>query len=149
VFALGVYPAALTSGGLAAAIASLAAATPLPLSVDIDPGRFPEAIEATAYFVCAEAIANAAKHAHATAVRVEGIAVDGSLRLTITDDGVGGADTEGSGLRGLRDRVGFVGGTLAVDSPAGGGTRVEAVIPGIPPRPVTDRGRPPVSLRRG
>ena len=131
-FALGVYPAALTEGGLAAAITGLAAATPLPLVVDIDPGRFPEAIEAAAYFVCAEAIANAVKHAHATGVRVEGTATAGSLRLTITDDGVGGADAEGSGLRGLRDRVGFLGGTLAVESPAGGGTRVEAVIPAEP-----------------
>ncbi len=129
VFALGLYPATLSQGGLAVAVAMLASATPLPVAVDIDPARLPEPVEAAAYFVCAEAIANTAKHAHATRVSVRGSSTPGSLRVTITDDGVGGADPEGWGLRGLRDRVGFLGGTLSVTSPDGRGTRVEAVLP--------------------
>lgn len=144
-FALGLYPATLSEGGLAAAVTTLAAATPLPISVEIVPDRLPEAVEAAAYFVCAEAFANAVKHARATRVRVEGVTTPESLRLSITDDGVGGADSEGWGLRGLRDRVGFVGGTLTVTSPDGGGTRVEAV---IPVATSASRPGPPVSLPR-
>jgi signal transduction histidine kinase len=143
-FALGLYPASLSSGGLRSAVRAVAAATPLTVIVDIPPVRLPEAIEAGAYFVCAEAIANAVKHARATRVVVEARTASGSLRMTISDDGVGSADAEGSGLRGLRDRVQLLGGTLTVTSPSGGGTRVAAVVPIETPgsRPV-----PPVTSR--
>jgi signal transduction histidine kinase len=129
IFALGLYPATLSADGLVPAVRALAAATPLPVTVEMTPVRLPEAIEAGAYFVCAEAIANAVKHAQATRVLVEGRTAAGSLQLAISDDGVGGADPEGWGLRGLRDRVALLGGTLTVTSPTGGGTRVEAVLP--------------------
>ena len=128
-FARGVYPPALTTGGLAAAIAELAAAGTLPVTVTIEGGRLPVDVEATAYFVCAEALANASKHARAGRVTITGTSDGDALRLAIADDGVGGADPAGSGLRGLRDRVAALGGTLDVDSPAGGGTTVRAVIP--------------------
>ena len=128
-FARGVYPPALTTGGLAAAIAELAAAGTLPVTVTIEGGRLPVDVETTAYFVCAEALANASKHARAGHVTITGSTAGESLALSIADDGVGGADPSGWGLLGLRDRVAALGGTLDVDSPAGGGTTVRAVIP--------------------
>jgi len=128
-FARGVYPPALTTGGLVAAIAELAAAGTLPVTVAIEGGRLPVDVETTAYFVCAEALANASKHARAGHVTITGTPDRDVLRLAIADDGVGGADPAGSGLRGLRDRVTALGGTLDVESPAGGGTTVRAVLP--------------------
>ena len=92
--------------------------------------RLPPQIEATAYFVVSEALANIAKHANAKAVGIRVTVDDGALRVEVTDDGVGGADTtKGSGLRGLADRVAAVDGTLEVDSPAGGGTTLRIRIP--------------------
>ena len=132
-FARGVYPPR-SPGGLAAAIAELAAAGTLPVTVAIEGGRLPVDVETTAYFVCAEALANASKHARAGRVTIAGTKDGGALRLTIADEGVGGADPAGSGLRGLRDRVAALGGTFDVDSPAGGGTTVRAVIPVRPSR---------------
>jgi signal transduction histidine kinase len=98
-------------------------------------GPLPEAVEATAYFVVAEALTNVAKYAGATAATVD-LRHDGErLRIEVADDGCGGADlAAGSGLRGLDDRVQALGGTLAVTSPAGGGTVVTAAIPPAPPR---------------
>jgi signal transduction histidine kinase len=86
-------------------------------------------VEATAYFVCAEALANASKHGRAGHVTITGVPNDSALHLAIVDDGVGGADPAGRGLRGLRDRVAALGGSLDVVSPDGGGTTVRAVIP--------------------
>ncbi len=128
--AAGIHPAILTSRGLRAAIDALVARSPIPVATSVAEQRFPPAIEATAYFVVAEGLANAAKHAAAAGIRVD-VARDGDrLVVAVEDDGRGGADpARGSGLHGLRDRVGAVGGTCTVDSPPGGGTRVRAELP--------------------
>jgi signal transduction histidine kinase len=90
----------------------------------------PAEVEAAAYFVVCEALTNATRHAHAGSVTVRAEQVDSTLRISVVEDGIGGADpTAGSGLRGLADRVGAVSGMLAIASPAGHGTRIEAVIP--------------------
>jgi signal transduction histidine kinase len=130
--ARGIHPAILTEAGLGAALESLADHSPLPVSVDsdLDGRRLPPLVEATAYFVAAEALTNAAKHAHASRVDVSVTAADGFVRLRVEDDGVGGADpNRGSGLRGLLDRVAVLGGRLRVEDGASGGTRLEAEIP--------------------
>ena len=93
-------------------------------------GRFAPAQELVAYFVCSEALANVAKYAGASQARVTVVASEHELRVRVGDDGVGGADARrGSGLRGLADRVEALGGRLRVESPRGGGTRVEAILP--------------------
>jgi signal transduction histidine kinase len=111
------------------------------VSVDMDPdARFAPAVEAVAYFVVSESLANIAKHAEAGDVRVRAEWDDGFLVVEIADDGRGGADPgAGTGLRGLLDRVSAVDGTLDVVSPHGGGTRIVARIPTAPPQPVRDR----------
>lgn len=125
----GVYPPILTQSGLRAALEELAARTSVHVTVVAPAGRFPAEVEATAYFVACEAVANAVKHADAKAVSVE-VASDGStLVVTVVDDGRGGADPDGSGLRGLSDRLDARGGRLWVDSPLGGPTRVTGEIP--------------------
>jgi signal transduction histidine kinase len=124
----GVRPAEL-SGGLRAALPALAARSPLDVSVLVRGGRLPDAVEAAAYFVCSEALANAAKHARAVSAHVDAVVGSDRLRLTISDDGVGGADADGAGLRGLADRVEALSGRLGVESPPGAGTRVLAEIP--------------------
>jgi signal transduction histidine kinase len=92
--------------------------------------RLPERVEVTAWYVVSEALANAAKHSSATAIRVAVDAADDRLRLSIDDDGTGGADpARGSGLVGLKDRVDVLGGTLAVESRDGEGTRVSMELP--------------------
>jgi signal transduction histidine kinase len=92
--------------------------------------RLPEAVEATAYYIVAEALTNVAKYARATTASVSATCSDGRLLVEVADDGVGGAEiARGSGLRGLSDRVDTLQGTLRVESPAGGGTLVNAVIP--------------------
>ena len=129
--ARGIHPAILTEEGLVAAVGSLAERSPVPVDVasDLD-GRLPESVEAAAYFVVSEALTNVAKYAHAHAARVEIERRNGTLAVSVADDGVGGADPEhGSGLLGLRDRVAAVGGSLRVESPSGAGTRVSAEIP--------------------
>jgi signal transduction histidine kinase len=129
--ARGIHPAILTDRGLDAAVASLAARTPFEVEVDARlEGRPPGRIEAAAYFVVSEALANATKHAHASRATVRATSENGQLVVEVADDGVGGADkTGGSGLRGLADRVGALGGRLDVDSPPGCGTTVRARIP--------------------
>jgi signal transduction histidine kinase len=129
--ARGIHPAILTEEGLPAAVESLADRSPDPVRVMADfEARLPEPVEAVAYFVVAESLANVAKYAHASGARVELSRCNGSLRVAIVDDGVGGADpSRGSGLRGLEDRVCAVGGTFRVDSPSGEGTLVQAEIP--------------------
>jgi signal transduction histidine kinase len=128
--AAGLHPRELTDHGLAEAVASLARRSPVPVDLEIPVGRYPVEIEAAAYFVCSEALANIAKYASAARVAVEVTAGDGVLRVEVADDGVGGADpARGTGLRGLADRIEALGGTLTVESPPGEGTRLVAEIP--------------------
>jgi PAS domain S-box-containing protein len=125
----GILPAVLTRGGLAAGVEVLASRTPVPVDVDIPIGRLPGAIEATAYFVIAEALTNVAKHARANFAEVHARIDDGTLRIDVRDDGIGGVRSDGSGLLGLRDRLAVLEGRLHVESDADGGTRVCADIP--------------------
>jgi signal transduction histidine kinase len=104
----------------------------VPVTLELPAERFAPLIESTAYFVVSEALANVSKHADASEAAVTIDVEAGRLRVTVTDDGRGGAVADpagGSGLAGLIDRVAAVGGSLAVESPAGGGTRVAAVLP--------------------
>jgi signal transduction histidine kinase len=129
-FAQGIRPRTLTDGGLCPALAELARQSSVPIKVDVPDGRFAPAQELVAYFVCSEALANVAKHADASRARVTVVASEDELRVSVDDDGVGGADMRGgSGLRGLADRVEALGGRLRVESPPGGGTRVEGILP--------------------
>jgi signal transduction histidine kinase len=126
----GVYPAILTEEGLAAALESLALRNPFPVELDVLDGRFPPQVEATAYFVACEGLANVAKHARASSASISIARRDGMLAVEIADDGVGGArPLDRSGLSGLADRVEALGGRLRVQSPSGAGTRVVAEIP--------------------
>jgi signal transduction histidine kinase len=126
----GVLPAALSGGGLRAALAALADRVPLPVSVEVTAERLPAALEATAYFIVAEAVTNAVRHARASRARVVALLDDGVLRLEVRDDGVGGARFDGSsGLLGLRDRAAAMDGELRVASPPGEGTVVSATLP--------------------
>jgi PAS domain S-box-containing protein len=128
--ARGIHPSILTHRGLAAAVEALTHRMPLPVAVQIPNDRYPQSVEAAAYFVVAEALTNVAKYANATTARVIGTSSDGRFVLTIEDDGVGGArPSAGSGISGLHDRIAALGGTLTVDSPAGSGTRICAAIP--------------------
>ncbi|WP_081686254.1 DUF4118 domain-containing protein [Candidatus Solirubrobacter pratensis] len=127
----GIHPAILSQGGLAPALRTLARRSPLPVTVTAGTeARLPEHVEVAAYYVVAEALSNVAKHARASGAEVEVQAVDGTLRLRVRDDGVGGADpSRGSGLTGLWDRVEALGGSIAVESPRGAGTAVEVTLP--------------------
>jgi signal transduction histidine kinase len=127
----GIHPSVLTDRGLDAAISALVARCPVPVEVTVDvPVRPSAAVEATAYFVVAEALTNVAKHSRASRARVE-IRLDGDhLYVQVSDNGVGGAETRaGGGLAGLRDRVAAVEGRIAVGSPAGGPTMLMVDIP--------------------
>lgn len=127
----GIHPAILVDGGLPPALRALARRSAVPVDLDVRvTGRLADRVEAAAYYVVAEALTNAAKHAEATQLLVR-VGLDGSrLRLTISDDGVGGADPRrGSGLIGLVDRVAALDGTITVDSPAGEGTTVRVSLP--------------------
>ncbi|MET7398001.1 sensor histidine kinase [Dactylosporangium sp. NPDC005572] len=127
----GVHPAMLTGGGLRPALRTLARRSALPVVVDVNvDGRLPEPVEIAAYYVVAEALTNAAKHAHAGAVEVGARVHGGALHLWVHDDGIGGANLRrGTGLIGLSDRVEALGGVLTVDSPPGQGTRLWAELP--------------------
>jgi signal transduction histidine kinase len=128
--AAGIHPSALTDRGLRAALEALATRSPMPVEIgEAPPARLPAPVETSAYFVAAEALTNAAKHARCSHVHV-GVRVDnGSATVEVQDDGVGGADpSAGSGLRGLADRVSALGGRLEIESPAGEGTTVRARI---------------------
>jgi signal transduction histidine kinase len=129
--ARGLHPAVLTDRGLAAALESLAGSAPLPVEIIGAPEeRIAEAVEAGAYFVIAESITNAVKHAGATRIAVRIECAPGALRIAIEDDGRGGADpAAGTGLRGLADRVEALGGRFAVADRAGGGTAVSVELP--------------------
>lgn len=128
--ARGVHPAILTEEGLGAALESLAVRSPVRVDLEVVDDRLPPQIEATAYFVACEALANVVKHSRASSVAVTLSRRNGILAVEVADDGVGGAQpVNGSGLSGLADRVEALGGTLRIDSPDGGGTRVVAEIP--------------------
>jgi signal transduction histidine kinase len=128
--AQGLHPRLLSERGLAGALTVLAEDFPFPVQITVADDRVPPPVAVVAYFVCAEALANVAKHAGAARVAVSVTARDGLVRVEIEDDGVGGADPGGgSGLRGLADRVETVGGTLQVASNPGQGTRLAAELP--------------------
>ncbi len=127
----GLHPTILSQGGLVPALKTLARRSTVPLTLDaaID-RRLPEAIEVAAYYVVAEALANAAKHAQASAVTVCVRRADDRLQISVQDDGIGGAEIRnGSGLVGLKDRVESLGGTVRLRSPRGGGTSLNVMIP--------------------
>ena len=132
--ARGLHPNILTDRGLGPALEGLVARSPLPVAVDVPADRFPPAIEAAAYYVAAEALANVVKYAEATSasVRVAPAEIGEAIVVEVVDDGVGGADPSlGSGLEGLVDRVETLDGSLEIESPRGQGTRIRAVIPGV------------------
>lgn len=128
--ARGIHPAVLTDRGLEAALEALAARAPLPVEIDGPHGDLPPPVEAAAYYVVSEALANVTKYAQASLVRVTVGQTNGYALVEVADDGVGGADpARGSGLRGLSDRLASLSGKLDVDSPPGAGTRIRAEIP--------------------
>ena len=142
--ARGLHPVILATNGLAPALKGIALRSPIPVMLDLQThDRFPERIEVTAYYVTSEALTNAAKHSQASAVHVTLTATDGDVRLSISDDGIGGADPAcGSGLIGLKDRVEAAGGTITIHSPIGEGTELLVELPLRPvPAPPTERER--------
>jgi signal transduction histidine kinase len=133
--ARGIHPAILTNRGLAAALDDLATRSAVPVEVtNAPPERLADEVEAAAYFVVSECLANVGKHAGASGATVSVRTEGGLLLVEVADDGSGGADVEnGSGIQGLRDRVGALGGRLEIDSPEAAGTRVRATIPLVVP----------------
>ncbi len=128
--ARGIHPAILTDRGLGPALQSLAARAPLPVALKHPELPLPPAVEATAYFVAAEALTNVIKYARASSASIEVAVTEELVTVTVGDDGVGGADPQaGSGLRGLADRLASLDGRLVVESSPGGGTQVRAEIP--------------------
>jgi signal transduction histidine kinase len=125
----GILPAVLTRGGLRAGVEAVVARLDLPVRVDVPAGRFPAEIEASAYFIVAEALTNVVKHSHAGRAEVRASAEDGKLHVEVQDDGIGGADPDGHGLVGMSDRVTAFGGWLKIESPPGAGTLVAATLP--------------------
>jgi signal transduction histidine kinase len=126
----GLHPRVLAEHGLEGVLAGLAKDLPLPVDINVASTQLPQQVAVAAYFVCAETLANVAKHAAAAHVAVAVTASEDRVKVEIADDGVGGADpAHGSGLRGLADRVETLGGTLLVESTPGHGTRLAADIP--------------------
>ena len=130
-FAHGLHPPALSRGGLQPALTALAKRSSIPVALDLRlAGRPAEPVEIAAYYLVAEMLTNAAKHANASRVDVHVDVVDCALRVCVRDDGTGGADpARGSGLVGLRDRVEALAGTITIDSPHGEGTTLVATLP--------------------
>jgi GAF domain-containing protein len=131
----GIHPAILSDAGLDDALKALARRSPIRVALEVDfEGRYDPSVEATVYYVVAESITNAVKHAHASVVAVRGAVRDGAIELEIRDDGVGGAEpSRGSGITGLKDRVDTLGGTFSFSSPAGAGTTIRMRLPVGPP----------------
>jgi PAS domain S-box-containing protein len=129
--AAGIHPAILTQRGLAAAIGSLAARLPIPVGIDVPDTRLPGPVEVSVYFFCSEGLTNVVKHAQASQAWVRVEIGDGRCRAEVRDDGIGGARprSESSGLTGLRDRIGALGGTMEILTPGQGGTTLRALIP--------------------
>jgi signal transduction histidine kinase len=127
----GLHPVVLEDRGLDAALSGIAARSPVPVRLAVDvPRRVPPTVEAVAYFMVSEALANVAKHAQASAARVD-VWLDGALlRLSVADDGIGGADAaRGSGLTGLAQRAASVDGGFEIVSPVGGPTAIMVELP--------------------
>jgi signal transduction histidine kinase len=129
--ARGLHPAVLATGGLRPALRALARRSMVPVRVEMtSQRRMPEHVEVSAYYVVAEALTNVAKHARASAVRIQVEATDAVLRVTVADDGAGGAVIGGgTGLVGIKDRVEALGGHLRLNSPVGDGTRLTVEFP--------------------
>jgi signal transduction histidine kinase len=125
----GILPTSLTNGGLRAGLDAVAARLDVPVRLDVPRERFAADVEASAYFVVAEALTNVVKHADAKHAEVRAFVEDGTLHVHVRDDGAGGADPGGHGLVGIADRVTALGGRLAVTDAAGGGTLVAASMP--------------------
>jgi PAS domain S-box-containing protein len=125
----GILPADLTRGGLRAGVRAIAARFELPVQVEVPAQRLPAEIERSAYFIMAESLTNVVKHSQAERAEVRAFVDDGMLHIEVRDDGVGGADPDGHGLIGLRDRATALGGQLNIESPPGGGTLVVATLP--------------------
>jgi PAS domain S-box-containing protein len=125
----GILPPILTRGGLRAGVDAVVSRLDLPVRVDVPAERFPAEIEASAYFIVAEALTNVMKHSHAERAEVRASVEDGTLRVQVRDDGIGGADADGPGLVGIGDRATALGGRLYVESPTGAGTLVTATLP--------------------
>jgi signal transduction histidine kinase len=130
-FSRGIHPAILADGGLGPALRALARRSAVPVDLDVTTDtRCPEPIEIAVYYVASEALANTVKHAQASHAEISLTRRDGSLLLSIRDDGVGGADpARGSGLAGLADRVEALGGSIHVHSAAGAGTHITVNLP--------------------
>jgi signal transduction histidine kinase len=134
--ARGIHPAILSEGGLGPAVKALARGSAVPVTVHANlPGRLPERVEAGAYYIVCEALANAAKHARATAVEISLGHRRNALDLSVRDDGIGGADGTGPGLTGLADRVHTLAGTMQLISPPGRGTHLRVSLPTGPGQP--------------
>jgi signal transduction histidine kinase len=129
--ASGLHPAALSHGGLAPALRTLARRCPVPVVLDVQlPEGVADSVEVAAYYVIAETVTNTTKHAEASRIDVTVELRDGRLSVCVRDDGVGGADPAcGSGLVGLKERIEAMGGTMTLDSPSGGGTTLIADLP--------------------
>jgi signal transduction histidine kinase len=126
----GIHPTLLSERGLGAALEALAVRAPVPVSINgVPEDRLPSVVESTAYYVTAEALTNVAKYARADQAFVHLSIEDDRLRLQVGDDGVGGADPSGTGLRGLRDRVDALDGEIEIHSPPGNGTTVTVELP--------------------
>jgi PAS domain S-box-containing protein len=125
----GILPAGLARGGIRGGIDAVVERLDLAVKVDLPPERFPAEIEASVYFIVAEALTNIVKHARAESAAVSASIDDGMLRVTVSDDGIGGADPSGRGLVGIHDRVTALGGQFRVESPAGNGTTLTAILP--------------------
>jgi signal transduction histidine kinase len=125
----GIMPSALVHAGLASAVEDLVDRVGVPLKLDITSDRFPPEVESSMYFVVAEALTNLSKHARAQSGTVTIWTEEDTMHVEVSDDGLGGADATGGGLRGMADRVAALGGRLRVESPRGGGTRLTAKVP--------------------
>jgi signal transduction histidine kinase len=130
----GIHPAILSEAGLGPALEALARRSAVPVELDLNLGpRLGEHVEAAGYYIASEAITNVAKHAQATVIDMRADGCDGALTLSISDDGIGGADPgRGSGIIGLKDRVEALGGTISVLSPPGHGTALHVQLPADP-----------------
>jgi signal transduction histidine kinase len=125
----GILPAVLTRGGLHAGVDALVSRLDLPVDMDVTTARLAADVEASAYFIVAEALTNVVKHSQATRAEVIAAVRDGRLCLEVRDDGIGGADPEGPGLLGIKDRIAALGGRLRIDNPRDGGTVLAAELP--------------------
>jgi signal transduction histidine kinase/putative methionine-R-sulfoxide reductase with GAF domain len=141
----GIHPAILSEAGLGPALEALARRSAVPVELDLNLGqRLSEHVEAAGYYIASEAITNVAKHARASVINMRVDGCDGALTLSISDDGVGGADpSRGSGIIGLKDRVEALGGTISMLSPPGHGTALHVQLPADPMVVSTLPGRTP------